>query len=45
MSETYPSEIIETSRVVRAAPGEVFAVLSDPWGHVAIDASGTRGRA
>lgn len=40
MSETYPGEIIETSRVVRAAPSEVFAVLVDPWGHVAIDASG-----
>ena len=31
---------IETSRVVDAAPADVFAVLADPQGHVAIDASG-----
>jgi len=31
---------IETSRFVAATPAEVFAVLRDPQGHVAIDASG-----
>jgi len=30
----------ETSRFVAAQPAEVFAVLCDPQGHVAIDASG-----
>jgi hypothetical protein len=31
---------IEVSRVIAASPGEVFAVLRDPHGHVDIDASG-----
>ncbi|MGD9988064.1 SRPBCC family protein [Pseudonocardia sp.] len=31
---------IEVSRTVRAAPAAVFAVLTDPQGHVAIDSSG-----
>lgn len=34
------SQRIEVTRVVRATPAEVFAVLCDPQGHVAIDASG-----
>ncbi|MEH3068271.1 MAG: SRPBCC family protein [Aeromicrobium erythreum] len=40
MSERYPDERIETSRVVKAPADTIFAVLRDPWGHVAIDASG-----
>lgn len=31
---------IEVSRLISATPGEVFAVLRDPHGHVDIDASG-----
>jgi Polyketide cyclase / dehydrase and lipid transport len=31
---------IEVSRVIAATPGDVFAVLRDPRGHVDIDASG-----
>ena len=31
---------IEVTRRVEASPAEVFAVLTDPQGHVAIDASG-----
>ncbi|GAA1870421.1 hypothetical protein GCM10009772_50950 [Pseudonocardia alni subsp. carboxydivorans] len=31
---------IETSRIVDASPAEIFAVLRDPRGHVAIDSSG-----
>jgi hypothetical protein len=31
---------IEVSRRIAASPGEVFAVLRDPRGHVDIDASG-----
>jgi hypothetical protein len=31
---------IEVSRLIAAPPGEVFAVLRDPRGHVDIDASG-----
>jgi hypothetical protein len=34
------SERIEVQRIVPAAPAEVFAVLCDPKGHVAIDSSG-----
>lgn len=33
-------ERIEVSRYVAAEPSEVFAVLCDPQGHVAIDATG-----
>jgi hypothetical protein len=31
---------MEVQRAVAASPGEIFAVLSDPRGHVAIDSSG-----
>lgn len=34
------SERLETSRVVHAPASEIFALLCDPQGHVAIDASG-----
>jgi len=34
------SERIEVSRTIQAEPGAIFAVLRDPRGHVAIDASG-----
>jgi hypothetical protein len=33
-------ERIEVQRAVAASPGEIFAVLTDPAGHVAIDSSG-----
>ncbi len=35
-----PAERIEIARPIPAPPAEVFAVLRDPQGHVAIDASG-----
>ena len=35
-----PEERFEVSRVIKASPSEVFAVLRDPAGHVAIDSSG-----
>ena len=34
------SECLEASRLVPAPAGEIFALLCDPQGHVAIDASG-----
>lgn len=34
------SERFDVQRAVAASPGEIFAVLSDPRGHVAIDSSG-----
>lgn len=34
------SERLQTSRVIDAGAADVFAVLADPQGHVAIDASG-----
>lgn len=34
------SERIEVSRFIPATPGAIFALLCDPWGHVAIDSSG-----
>jgi hypothetical protein len=34
------SERLEVQRAVAASPGEIFAVLTDPKGHVAIDSSG-----
>ena len=34
-----PSERISVDRVVAASPAEIFAVLTDPLGHVDIDAS------
>ena len=33
-------ERVEVQRAVAASPGETFAVLTDPRGHVAIDSSG-----
>ena len=33
-------ERLEVQRAVAASPGEIFAVLTDPQGHVAIDSSG-----
>ena len=33
-------ERLEVRRAVAASPGEIFAVLTDPRGHVAIDSSG-----
>jgi len=33
-------ERMEVQRVIEAAPAEIFAVLCDPQGHVAIDSSG-----
>src|SRR5258707_1194593 len=33
-------ERIEVQRAVAASPGEIFAALKDPQGHVAIDSSG-----
>ena len=34
------TERIEVTRTIPAGPAEIFAVLTDPQGHVAIDASG-----
>jgi hypothetical protein len=34
------SERMEVQRTIPAEPGAIFAVLSDPQGHVAIDSSG-----
>ena len=34
------SERIEVSRFIPAEPADIFALLCDPWGHVAIDSSG-----
>ena len=34
------AEQLEVQRAVAASPAEIFAVLSDPAGHVAIDSSG-----
>ncbi|QIK65792.1 polyketide cyclase [Nocardioides sp. HDW12B] len=34
------SECLETSRLIPAPASEIFALLCDPQGHVAIDASG-----
>lgn len=34
------SDRIETTRLVKAAASEIFRVLTDPQGHVAIDSSG-----
>jgi hypothetical protein len=39
-NEADAAERIEVQRVIPADPGRVFAVLCDPQGHVAIDASG-----
>ena len=40
MTDDGTPERIEVARTIRAEPAEVFAVLSDPNGHVAIDSSG-----
>jgi hypothetical protein len=34
------TERIEVQRTIKAAPSRIFALLSDPQGHVAIDSSG-----
>lgn len=34
------TERIEVSRTIPAAPADIFAVLCDPQGHVAVDATG-----
>ena len=34
------ADVIEVQRTIAAPPADVFAVLCDPQGHVAIDASG-----
>lgn len=34
------AERVEVSRLIRAAPAQIFSVLTDPSGHVAIDSSG-----
>jgi Polyketide cyclase / dehydrase and lipid transport len=40
MTEQTTAERIEVSRAIAAEPAAIFAVLRDPSGHVAIDASG-----
>ncbi len=40
MPESQPAQRIEVRRRIAAAPAAIFAILSDPQGHVAIDASG-----
>lgn len=40
MTTGMTAERIEVQRVIPAEPGAIFAVLRDPQGHVAIDASG-----
>lgn len=40
MTDQTTQERIEVSRAIAAEPAAVFAVLRDPAGHVAIDASG-----
>jgi hypothetical protein len=37
-------ERLEVQRAVAASAGEIFAVLTDPRGHVAIDSSGMHGQ-
>ncbi len=37
---TAPAERIEVSRTIAAEPAAIFAVLTDPQGHVSIDSSG-----
>ena len=39
------AERVEVSRLIRAAPAQIFSVLTDPSGHVAIDSSGMLMRA
>jgi hypothetical protein len=40
MTEQPSAERLEVSRAIAADPATIFGVLSDPKGHVAIDASG-----
>ncbi len=40
MPESQPAQRSEVRRRIAAAPAAIFAILSDPQGHVAIDASG-----
>jgi hypothetical protein len=40
MTEQQSAERLEVSRAIAAEPAAIFAVLRDPKGHVAIDASG-----
>jgi hypothetical protein len=40
MSDQASPERIEVSRAIAAEPAAIFAILRDPSGHVAIDASG-----
>jgi hypothetical protein len=40
MTNGQQSERIEVSRAIAAAPATIFAILRDPKGHVAVDASG-----
>ncbi len=37
---TAPAERIEVARTIAAEPAAIFAVLTDPQGHVSIDSSG-----
>ena len=39
-AETGPAERMEVQRTIPAAPSRIFALLSDPQGHVTIDSSG-----
>jgi hypothetical protein len=39
-TETEETERFEVQRTIAAQPADIFAVLSDPHGHVAIDSSG-----
>lgn len=40
MADDDVTERMEVSRPIAAAPGDIFAIVSDPKGHVQIDASG-----
>jgi hypothetical protein len=40
MTDQTTPERIEVSRAIAAEPAAIFAVLRDPNGHIAIDASG-----
>lgn len=40
MTQDAVSERIEVQRLIPASPAEIFAILTDPMGHVAIDSSG-----
>ena len=39
-AERIQAERIQAERIIPASPAEIFAVLTDPDGHVAIDSSG-----